>query len=120
MDINDEAEMCAEYRQQLAGCMPERWSIQYVGLVDRLPGGASKHGIKPGCLCVKAAARSKLFGEGLSVCIGIGEPDGRKMDPSVVAGLLEGALKHAEQQRSREVGGRWQPFHMSIPPFRRR
>ena len=109
ISVEEEAAMCREYRERLVARLPSDWTVTYVGLVDRLKGGASKHGLKPGCLCVKASIRSKLFAEGLSICIGIGMPEGKKMDPSTVVDLLNGAMRHAEAQRAemrKKLGGR--------------
>jgi pyruvoyl-dependent arginine decarboxylase (PvlArgDC) len=98
MDINEMAKMCAEYRQEIEAKLRNGWAVSYVGPVDALPGGAAKHGIEAGVLCVKARIRSAKIGRMLTVCIGVGRA-GRKMDPGMVSAILNGALESAERAK---------------------
>lgn len=100
MDINKLATMCHEYKIEVERKLKPGVKVIYIGPVDNLPGGAKKHGLIPGVLCVKIEFESKKFREYLKVCLGIGTADGRKMDPAQAAAILNGMVDQAEKQRA--------------------
>jgi len=99
------AKLCAEYRSKLQDKVRRGIEIVYVGPVDDLPGGAQQHAIASGFLVVKARMRSRVVKDMLEVCVGIGKPEGRKMEPGMAAALIAGTLGQAEQRRA-TLGGK--------------
>lgn len=89
--------MLQEYRRRAQEHLGAKWRIVKSGLAS--PTQAQRLGLKPGCLWISASSRSERFGEDVTVCVGIGTPDGSKMPFDLLTTMLEKGKQEAEAKR---------------------